>query len=152
MRRAARGMDITCITHEFHETCHSVTFYFMKKDSKQSCDTATPESIHIKDESKRGTAFAFIFGVNWLWCCGVTASFGVFFHEIKCNGMTSFMEFMMSIIFPLPAFMSVAYARCRCRGHVSCAHWNQISVSTIHKLFSYWLRLFCWKTAYSLRG
>ena len=24
----------------------------------------------------------------------VTASFGVFFHEIKCNGMTSFMEFM----------------------------------------------------------
>ena len=25
---------------------------------------------------------------------GVTASFGVSFHEIKCNGMTSFMEFM----------------------------------------------------------
>ena len=48
-------------------------------------------SIHTKDESKRGTAFAFIFGVNWLWRCGVTASFGVFFHEIKCNGMTSFM-------------------------------------------------------------
>ena len=23
-----------------------------------------PESIHTKDESKRGTAFAFIFGVN----------------------------------------------------------------------------------------
>ena len=42
-------------------------------------------SIHTKDESKRGTAFAFIFGVNWLWRCGVTASFGVFFHEIKCN-------------------------------------------------------------------
>ena len=51
-------------------------------------------SIHTKDESKRGTAFAFIFGVNWLWRCGVTATFGVFFHEIKCNGMTSFMEFM----------------------------------------------------------
>ena len=49
-------------------------------------------SIHTKDESKRGTAFAFIFGVNWLWHCGVTASFGVFF--MKCNGMTSFMEFM----------------------------------------------------------
>ena len=44
-------------------------------------------SIHTKDESKRGTAFAFIFGVNWLWRCGVTASFGVFFHEIKCDGM-----------------------------------------------------------------
>ena len=52
-------------------------------------------SIHTKDESKRGTAFAFIFGVNWLWCCNVTASFGVFFHEIECNGMTSFMEFMI---------------------------------------------------------
>ena len=52
-------------------------------------------SIHTKDESKRGTAFAFIFGVNWLWRCGVTASFGVFFHELKCNGMTSFMEFML---------------------------------------------------------
>ena len=25
----------------------------------------------------------------------VTASFGVFFHEIECNGMTSFMEFMI---------------------------------------------------------
>ena len=50
--------------HEFHETCHSVTFYFTKKDSKQRCDTTTPESIHTKDESKRGSAFAFIFGVN----------------------------------------------------------------------------------------
>ena len=44
--------------HEFHETCHSVTFHFVKKDS------TTPESIHTKDESKRGSAFAFIFGVN----------------------------------------------------------------------------------------
>ena len=47
------------------QTCHSVTFYFMKKDSKRCCDTTTPESIHTKDESKRGSAFAFIFGVNW---------------------------------------------------------------------------------------
>ena len=50
--------------HEIHETCHSVRFYLMKKDSKQCCDTTTPESIHTKDESKRGSAFAFIFGVN----------------------------------------------------------------------------------------
>ena len=50
-------------------------------------------SIHTKDESKRRTAFAFIVGVNWLWRCGVTASFGVF-HQIKFNGMTSFMELM----------------------------------------------------------
>ena len=36
----------------------------MKKDSKRCCDATTPESIHTKDESKRGSAFAFIFGVN----------------------------------------------------------------------------------------
>ena len=40
-------------------------------------------SIHTKDESKRETAFAFIFGVNWLWRCGVAASFGVFFSWNK---------------------------------------------------------------------
>ena len=28
------------------------------------------------------SAFAFIFGVNWLWRCGVTASFGVFFFLV----------------------------------------------------------------------
>ena len=28
---------------------------------------------------------------------GVTALLGLFFHEIKCNGMTSFMELMKSI-------------------------------------------------------
>ena len=50
--------------HEFYETCHSGTLYFMKQDSKRCCDTTTPESIHTKDESKRGSAFAFIFGVN----------------------------------------------------------------------------------------
>ena len=50
--------------HEFHENCLSVTFYFMKKDSKRCCEATTPESIHTKDESKRGIAFAFIFGVN----------------------------------------------------------------------------------------
>ena len=50
-------------------------------------------SIHTKDESKHRTVFAFIFGVNWLWHCGVTASFAVFFHETKCNRMTSFKEF-----------------------------------------------------------
>ena len=42
----------------------SVTFYVMEKDSKRCCDSTTPESIHTKDESKRGSAFAFIFGVN----------------------------------------------------------------------------------------
>ena len=28
--------------HEFYETCHSVTFYFMKKDSKRCCDNTMP--------------------------------------------------------------------------------------------------------------
>ena len=59
------GLMFYTIYHEFHETCHSVTFYFMKKDSKWWCNTSTPKSIHTKDESKRGSAFAFIFGVNW---------------------------------------------------------------------------------------
>ena len=40
-------------------------FISWNKDSKRCCDTATPESIHTKDESKRGSTFAFIFGVNW---------------------------------------------------------------------------------------
>ena len=55
---------VSLSVHEFHETCHSVTFYFMKEDAKQCCNATTPESIHTKDESKRGSAFAFIFGVN----------------------------------------------------------------------------------------
>ena len=59
------GGGSTFPRHEFQETCHSVTFYFMKKDSKRFCDPTTPESIHTKDESKCGTAFAFIFGMNW---------------------------------------------------------------------------------------
>ena len=63
------GTPVNKTSQEFHENCHSVTFYFTKKDSKWCSDTTTPESIHTKDESKRGSAFAFIFGVNWpvLW-------------------------------------------------------------------------------------
>ena len=49
--------------HEFHETCHSLTFYFMKKDSKRCCDTTMPESIHTKDESKLQFSACFR-----LWC------------------------------------------------------------------------------------
>ena len=55
-------------------------------------------SIHTKDESKRRTAFTFTFAVNWLWRRGVTTSFGIFFNEIKCNGMTSFIAFMSSYL------------------------------------------------------
>ena len=60
------SLHISQYLHEFHETCHSVTFHFINKvDSKQCYDTSTPESIHTKDESHRGSAFAFIFVVNW---------------------------------------------------------------------------------------
>ena len=58
------GPKITNWRQIFIETTHH-EFYFMNKDSKRCCDTTTPESIHTKDESKRGSAFAFIFGVNW---------------------------------------------------------------------------------------
>ena len=63
VRKPKFGGDLSSY-QEFYKTCHSVTFYFMKKDSKRGCDTTTPESIHTKDESKRGSAFAFIFCVN----------------------------------------------------------------------------------------
>ena len=61
------------------ETCNSVTFYFMKNSfSVISNKWILPNmirvvkarlhslywSIHTKDESKRDSAFAFIFGVN----------------------------------------------------------------------------------------
>ena len=36
-----------------------------KEDTKKCWDSTTRESIHTKDESKRVSAFAFIFGVNW---------------------------------------------------------------------------------------
>ena len=57
--------QLSKVQHESHETCHSVTFHFMKKDSKPCCDTTTPHSIHTKDESKCDSALAFIFDVNW---------------------------------------------------------------------------------------
>ena len=59
----------------FMQTCNSVTFYFMENSFSDvsrkwilpnmiRAGTTMPESIHTKDESKRGIAFAFIFGVN----------------------------------------------------------------------------------------
>ena len=44
-------------------SCRYILFH--EKNSKRCCDITTPESIHTKDESKRGSAFALIFGVNW---------------------------------------------------------------------------------------
>ena len=42
----------------------SLIFVCLQKDVKQCCDATTLESIHTKDESKCGIAFAFIFGLN----------------------------------------------------------------------------------------
>ena len=67
-------------------------------------------SIHTKDESKPDSAFAFIFGVNWLWRCSVTASFGVFFYEINCNEMMNFMEFM-SFLYMVSLFEDKHYSQ-----------------------------------------
>ena len=58
-------------SHEFHETCHSVTFYFMNKVSKRCCDTTTPESIHTKDERNY---VAFYFVKNAQIILGITMS------------------------------------------------------------------------------
>ena len=66
--------------HELHETCHSVTFIVLVNSHQRWKQTWNRVCFHL--------------GVDWLWRCGVTASYGVFFHERKCNGMTSFMEFM----------------------------------------------------------
>ena len=88
-------------------------FISWKKTSKRCCDTTTPESIHTKDESKCGSAFAFIFGVNWpvQWAhsyfvashhcsalsastmstallCGVTSLFGFFLETNKYQNLT----------------------------------------------------------------
>ena len=61
--------------HEFHETCHFITFYFLKKkDSKRCCDTTMPESIHNKDESKRGCASLWCELTVALWCHSIVWS------------------------------------------------------------------------------
>ena len=53
--------DLQTLSGLSHEI---LMFICLQKEAKQCCDETMPESIHTKDESKRGTAFAFIFGVN----------------------------------------------------------------------------------------
>ena len=33
-----KTVSVIRVTHKFHETCHSVSFYFIKKDSKPGAD------------------------------------------------------------------------------------------------------------------
>ena len=69
---------LTILSTFYHPSMNSMKFviplHFIswKKDSKWCCDTTTPESIHTKDESKRGSAFAFIVGVKLTSTMNVT--------------------------------------------------------------------------------
>ena len=73
-------VNVCSAGHEFREACLSVTFIVVVNSHQRA--------------KQMWNCICF-----YLWCeltlaLGVTAWFGVFFHEIKCNGMTSFMEFM----------------------------------------------------------
>ena len=64
------GSDLGWRTNKFSRlTCHSVTFYFMKKDFERCCDSTTPESIHTR----------LLSSLVWID------------QYNECNGMTSFM-------------------------------------------------------------
>ena len=57
-----------------------IPLYFISW-KKTPNDAVTPQrqsQLTPKMKAKRGSAFAFIFGVNWPWRCGVTALFGFF--------------------------------------------------------------------------
>ena len=93
-------------------------FYLIKKDSKRCCDTTTPESIHTKDESKHGFAFVF-FGVNWQYN--------------ECNGMTSFMEFMVcALLRPCRPYTNELLARCSTISHISFVNSAYCQLSLLH--------------------
>ena len=94
-------------------------------------------SIHTKDESKRGTAFAIIFGMNWLWHCAVTASFGVLFHEwnvtewqVSWNSFTIFSNvvFVSYSLFysenKLCSYNPTYHIKCYCCGILDIQFWH----------------------------
>ena len=68
--------------HEFHEPCHSVTFIVL---------------VHSHQRWKQTLNRSLLSSLMWI-DSGIVVSqhrLESFFHEIKCNGMTIFMEFMM---------------------------------------------------------
>ena len=81
--------------HEFHE-------------KKTPNDAVTPQGqSQFTPKTKANAVPRLLSSLVWIdWRYGVTASFGVFFHEIKCNGMTSFIEFMFT-----PMRLSMNYAK-----------------------------------------
>ena len=68
--------------HEFHETCHSVSFYFKKKKKKTPNYAVTPQCQSEFTPIDSGIVVS-------------QHHLESFIYEIKCNGMTIFMEFMI---------------------------------------------------------
>ena len=56
--------------HEFHETCHSITFIAVVNSHQRWKQTWNSVCFNLCQR---------FFCVNWLWCCGVTASLGSLF-------------------------------------------------------------------------
>ena len=70
------------VYHEFHETCHSVTFYFMKK--KTPNDAVTPQcQSQFTPKMKANAVPRLLSSLVWID------------HYDECNWMTSFMEFVI---------------------------------------------------------
>ena len=67
--------------HEFHETCQSVIFIVLVNSHQRWKQTRNRVCFHLWCELTLA-----------LWSHSIV---GVFFHKIKCNGMTSFMEFIL---------------------------------------------------------
>ena len=71
--------------YEFHETCHSVTLYFMKK--KTPNDAVTPHRQgQFTPKMKANAVPRLLSSLVWID------------QYYECNGMTGFMEFTLSLI------------------------------------------------------
>ena len=68
--------------HEFHETCHSVTFYFMKKKTTNDAVTLQRQS-QFTPKMKANAVPRLLSSLVWID------------QYNECNGLTSFMEFIM---------------------------------------------------------
>ena len=115
-----------------------------KTNSKWCCDTTTQESIHTEDESKRDSAFAFIFGVNWpvqwMWFNDKFMIFGMLFivtmHEqaVYCSRMRE--------IIILHQFHPIRHAQITVMKLRACMTQNEGSGYTIAAATSWNLKLF----------
>ena len=72
--------------HEFHETCHSVTFYFMKKRLQTML---WHHNARVNSHQRWKQTWSCVCFHLW---CELTSTL----NSVECNRMTSFMEFMFS--------------------------------------------------------